>query len=186
MQPMPPAPPTGPGAPPPACSSAGDAAQAQATPGLAAGAAVLPLRLGPGLDIRPHLEALAATPGGPAGFVLCGIGSVLAPCIRFADAAEGMVLPGPWEVVSLAGTLTADGAHLHVVVADAQGRVVGGHLCAGTRVRTTLELLIAPTPGWHLGRAWDAATGYAELTVQRAGPSAPGPGPATAAPPDSP
>ncbi len=123
-----------------------------------------PLRLPPGVDLREQLEALAQDDPEFCGFILCGIGSLESPVLRFADQAEGVVLAGPQEVISLAGSVTRDGAHLHLVVADAEGRTVGGHLCHGSRVRTTMELLLAGPEGWQLGRERDAATGHLELT----------------------
>jgi uncharacterized protein len=83
------------------------------------------------------------------------------------------VLAGPQEVILLAGSLSRDGAHLHLVVADAEGRTMGGHLCHGSRVRTTMELLLARTEGWHLGRERDPATGHLELRVSPSPPRHP-------------
>ncbi len=102
---------------------------------------------------------------GLSGFVVCGIGSLESPVIRFADQAAGVVLAGVREVIMLTGSLCGEGAHLHVLVADAQGRTLGGHLCHGSRVRTTMELLLLCPVGWQLGRERDAATGHLELTI---------------------
>lgn len=124
-----------------------------------------PLRLPPGADLRRALEELARVDG--AAFVLAGIGSLNNPRLRLAEAASEMVLDGPWELLTLSGTLTPDGAHLHATVADAGGVVRGGHLAYGNEVRTTAELLLAPLDGWELGRAFDAQTGYDELVVRR-------------------
>ena len=55
---------------------------------------------------------------------------------------------------------------LHASVADAQGRVLGGHLLPGNVVRTTVELLLAWSPEWALGRTPDTQTGFTELQVQ--------------------
>ena len=84
---------------------------------------------------------------------------------------------GPWmrstapSAIS-GGSVSADGAHLHLSVADAMGRVTGGHLAYGSTVRTTAELLLALLPGWQFGRAIDPATGYAELVPRRSSESA--------------
>lgn len=46
-------------------------------------------------------------------------------------------------------------AHLHITVADSSGRVLGGHLCAGSLVRTTAELVIARRVSSRSGgRCW--------------------------------
>ena len=119
-----------------------------------------PLRLLPGDDLRATLEALGST-----GFVVAGIGSLVRAQIRFADDAGPTAVDGPLEILTLCGSLTPDGAHLHASLSDAAGRVLGGHVCAGCEVRTTAELLIAPLPPGALGRAFDPATGYPELVI---------------------
>ena len=127
-----------------------------------------PIRLCPGDDLRTAIQALAAEGVGGSAFVVAGIGSLTAAQLRFAGKAQGTLVPGPLEIVALSGTATPDGAHLHMAVSDAQGRVWGGHVLAGCDVRTTAELLLADLPGWRLGRENDPATGYAELRVRRA------------------
>jgi hypothetical protein len=42
---------------------------------------------------------------------------------------------------------------------------MGGHLCSGSLVRTTAELVIGLLPEWRFWRALDPATGYAELRI---------------------
>lgn len=117
------------------------------------------LRLNPGDDLRAALGALT-------GFVVAGIGSLTQAELRFAGEPGPTRIDGPLEILTLSGSLTPAGAHLHASVSDASGRVRGGHVCAGCIVRTTAELLIAPLPPGSLGREFDAATGYAELAVQ--------------------
>ena len=73
------------------------------------------------------------------------------------------------EILSLAGTLAPDGAHLHIAVANSTGTVAGGHLSCGTLVRTTAELVVALLPGWVFQRVLDPATGYPELHVRLLG-----------------
>ncbi|MFG6431988.1 PPC domain-containing DNA-binding protein [Roseateles sp. LYH14W] len=117
-----------------------------------------PLRLHPGDDLRAALGTFT-------GFVIAGIGSLVQAELRFAGEPGPTHIDGPLEVLTLSGSLTPAGAHLHVSVSDASGRVLGGHVCAGCIVRTTAELLIAPLPPGSLGREFDAATGYTELAV---------------------
>lgn len=125
-----------------------------------------PLRLDPGCDLRAALEA-TATGATPSAFVVCGIGSLAGARLRLAGHTEDTVFEGPFEILSLSGSLTPQGAHLHMTVADAQGRVVGGHVTHGNTVRTTAEVLLAPLPPhWQLGREHDPRTGYRELVVR--------------------
>jgi len=128
-----------------------------------------PLRLLPGDDLRGALEAAVAAQGCTAAFVLAGIGSLAQTRLRLAGAEAPHVLDGDVEILSLSGSIAANGAHLHMSVADADGRVLGGHVAPGCRVRTTAELLLALLPDDHFIRDLDPATGYAELVVPRAG-----------------
>jgi uncharacterized protein len=121
------------------------------------------VRLQPGDDLRVSLEKL----GVKAGCVVSGIGSLHRAVLRFAAVEEGTVIEGPLEVVSLAGTLSVDGVHLHASVSDAKGRVWGGHLMHGCVVRTTAEVIVGLLEGWELRREQDAATGFHELVARR-------------------
>jgi predicted DNA-binding protein with PD1-like motif len=132
---------------------------------------VLPMRLAPGADLRGVLEtALTDTKRG-AGFVVCGIGSLSVARLRLAGAHNPLLLEGDMEILTLAGSLSLNGAHLHMSVADADGRVWGGHVLAGCIVRTTAELMLALLPECHFRREVDPATGYAELVVSPAADS---------------
>lgn len=122
----------------------------------------LPLRLAPGDDLRTVLEGAC---GGQAAFVLQGIGSLSRVRLRYAGRADAVELDGDLEILTLAGTVAEHGAHLHISVADADGRVYGGHLMAGSVVRTTAEVLLALLPDHRFIREHDAATGYAELRI---------------------
>jgi hypothetical protein len=112
------------------------------------------------------LQAVVQERGMSAAFVLAGIGSLSVAKLRLADAASGSEWPGPWEILTLSGSLSPDGAHLHMSIADAQGRVLGGHVMPGCIVRTTAEVLIAELPGWRFRRVADVGTGYAELHIE--------------------
>jgi predicted DNA-binding protein with PD1-like motif len=119
------------------------------------------LRLHPGDDLRGALEAAGRT-----GFVVAGIGSLTRAQLRFAGEPGPTRIEGPLEILTLSGSLTPAGAHLHASLSDASGRVLGGHVCAGCEVRTTAELLVAPLPAGSLSREFDAATGHAELVIR--------------------
>ena len=128
-----------------------------------------PLRLLPGDDLRGAIEAAVAAQGCTAAFVLAGIGSLAQTRLRLAGAEAPHVLDGDVEILSLSGSIAANGAHLHMSVADADGRVLGGHVAPGCRVRTTAELLIALLPDDHFTRELDPTTGHTELVAHRAG-----------------
>jgi predicted DNA-binding protein with PD1-like motif len=80
-----------------------------------------------------------------------------------------------FEIVSMEGTLSLDGCHVHIAISDRSGAVIGGHLVGGCIVRTTAEIVLAEVGSHDFRREHDAMTGFAELVVRpRAHQSAPG------------
>ena len=132
----------------------------------AEGLATFPVRLEPGDDLRRTLEELAVSRGWQAAFVIAGIGSLRPAAIRLAGADETQVIDRDVELLTLAGSLSPAGAHLHLSIADDTGRVTGGHVAYGCRVRTTAELLIVLLPDWRFARDADPRTGFPELKIQ--------------------
>lgn len=128
----------------------------------------IPIRLRPQQDLRSALQALLAEQQLDAAFVLQGIGSLSVARIRFAGMSEATELTGDLEILTLAGSLSPDGAHLHITVSDAEGRVIGGHVAAGCIVRTTAEILIAALPDYRFRRAPDVDSGWDELAIHPA------------------
>jgi uncharacterized protein len=125
-----------------------------------------PLRLAPGDDLRLTLQHTLAQLGVRAAFVLQGIGSLSVAQLRFAGADDATELRDDLEILTLAGSMSADGAHLHMSVADSHGRVLGGHVAAGCIVRTTAELLLALLPEHRFTREHDEGTGFPELVIR--------------------
>ncbi len=68
----------------------------------------------------------------------------------------------PMEITSCLGNISLkDGeifVHAHVTLADREGRVMGGHLCAGTIIFAA-ECRIAEFKGESLKRGYDETTG---------------------------
>ena len=128
---------------------------------------LLPIRLSPGQDLRHAIEAAVAAQGCSAAYVLSGMGSLQDALLRLAGAEHPVCVPGPSELLTLAGSVSPDGAHLHATLADARGQVIGGHVPPGCTVRTTAELLLALMRDWQFFRRPDPATGFAELVTQR-------------------
>ena len=126
----------------------------------------LPLRLNPGDDLRAALAGALAAHGGAAAFVVSGIGSLREARLRFAGRDDVHHAVGDLEILTLAGTLGAGGSHLHASLADADGRVFGGHVAPGCIVRTTAEVLLAVLDDVSFAREPDAATGHAELVIR--------------------
>jgi predicted DNA-binding protein with PD1-like motif len=132
----------------------------------------LPLRLAPGDDLRASVEAALAmaarSAAAPprAAYLLQGIGSLSVARLRYAGRDQQTELRGDLEILTVAGSVAPDGAHLHMSVSDAEGRVYGGHVASGCIVRTTAELLLALLPGYEFAREHDPATGFSELAVR--------------------
>jgi predicted DNA-binding protein with PD1-like motif len=124
-----------------------------------------PVRLFPGDDLRGALEDTLRALDLEAAFVLQGIGSLSVAQLRFAGAEQATELRGDLEILTLAGSISPNGAHLHMSVSDARGQVHGGHVTPGCTVRTTAEILLALLPEHRFTREPDAATGYLELFV---------------------
>ena len=129
----------------------------------------LPLRLLPGADLRAALETELAAHSQRAAVVISGIGSLSGARVRLAGASEPDNLRGDLEILTLAGTVGGNGSHLHISVADCEGRVIGGHVAHGCIVRTTAEVVLLLLPDWSFNRALDPATGFAELVISRRG-----------------
>jgi predicted DNA-binding protein with PD1-like motif len=126
----------------------------------------LPLRLNPGDDLRAALDAALPALGAEAAFVLSGIGSLREARLRFAGREQPQQVVGDLEILTLSGTLGLGGSHLHASLADADGRVFGGHVAPGCIVRTTAEILLAVLADVSFTREPDPATGYAELAIR--------------------
>ncbi len=140
--------------------------------GEATGLRVLALRLPPGRDLKRELVAFAAAHHVRAGFILSAVGSLRKAEIRLADQPQATTYDGKFEIVSLTGTLSPDGAHLHLAISDPSGRTLGGHLTEGCTVYTTAEVVIGDAAGLGFSRAPDPQTGYKELVVRPASPPA--------------
>jgi len=125
----------------------------------------LPLRLQPNSDLRRVLEASLDLRRHDAAFVMAGIGSLSRARLRLAGKEQPEVLDGNLEILTLAGSISRDGAHLHMSVADDKGHVIGGHVGYDCMVRTTAEVLLVLLPEWSFTREQDPMTGFAELVI---------------------
>ena len=128
------------------------------------------VRLTPGIDLNAALERLTREFGLCAGCILTCVGGLSAARLRMPGAVgEAEVFKAfdePMEIVSLSGTLSPDGVHVHISLARRDGAVVGGHLVDGCIVNTTVELAISELEDVEFRRPLDPVTGYDELSVQ--------------------
>lgn len=124
-------------------------------------------RLKPGVDFQGELKRIAAEHHLKAGVVVSAVGSFKTASLRFAGANEATTITGPLEVVSVTGTISDKGMHVHLSVSDANGKTIGGHLMPGCKVFTTIELVIFDLSNeWSFERKTDEHTTYLELDPQ--------------------
>lgn len=123
-------------------------------------------RLNPGADLRRELEAYTKSNRLSAAVIVSAVGSLTKATLRLAEEPNPTNFDGPFEIVSLVGTLSPDGPHLHIAIADKTGRTIGGHLLDGCTIRTTAEIAIAVPSGLRFERKLDPQTGYRELSIQ--------------------
>ena len=129
------------------------------------------LRLQPGDDMVQSLNNFVKQENLKSAFILTCVGSLKQAIVRLANADrnrkdEFISVNEPVEIVSLVGTLSLSGMHLHVSLADGKGKVIGGHLMANNSVvHTTVEIVIGSCAEINFGREFDPKTGYKELAV---------------------
>lgn len=123
-------------------------------------------RLMPEADLKQSLIDYCIEHQIDAACVISCVGSLRCANIRFADSAEGAAFDEKLEIVSLVGTLSQHGCHLHIAVANRQGRVMGGHLLQGAHIYTTAEVVLGIIPAIIFTREYDGLTGYKELQVK--------------------
>lgn len=126
----------------------------------------LALRLTPGRDLKLSLDDLVIQHGLDAACILTCVGSLTQANLRLAGRSHPTLYQGRFEIVSLVGTLSRHGLHLHMAIADDQGQVIGGHVMPGCLVYTTAELVIGVLEGVTFWREQDAETGFRELRVE--------------------
>ena len=100
-------------------------------------------RLKPGRDLFEEIEQFIAEHKIEAGCILCSVGSLTHAAIRLADQDAHSEYVGPFEIVSLTGTVSTNGSHLHISISDGDGRTIGGHLVTGCKIYTTAEIVVA-------------------------------------------
>ena len=126
---------------------------------------VFALRLKPNTDLKASLKNFVNLNNIKAGYIITTVGSLKQATIRFANQTNSQVFNEKFEIVSLSGTLAASGIHVHMAIADQQGKVIGGHLDYGCIIYTTAEIVIGESLDFVLIRNVDQATGFKELEI---------------------
>lgn len=102
-----------------------------------------------------------------AGWIMTCVGSLTQTVIRYANQSGTDSLSGHFEIVSLTGTVSVDGNHIHIAVSDSTGKTIGGHLMPGNIVYTTAEIVIGETKDLSFIREKDGTTPWPELQVRK-------------------
>jgi len=123
-------------------------------------------RLKPGEDLKAGIEKIVKADNIEAGWIATCVGSLTHYNIRFANKPDGTTGEGHFEIVSLAGTVSVYGSHLHLSISDSTGKIIGGHLLEGCNVYTTAEIVITATDKYSFTREKDGTTLWEELQVK--------------------
>ena len=99
-------------------------------------------RLSPGQDLYNSIEMFVREMNIEAGCVLSGVGSLTHLNLRFANQETHNEDSGHFEIVSITGTVSTHGSHLHISVSDGEGKTIGGHLLPGCTIYTTAEIVL--------------------------------------------
>ena len=127
---------------------------------------VYPIRLKPGEDLKNSIEKLVVDNNIKAGWVSTCAGSLTDYAIRFANQPGISRFSGYFEIVSLTGTVSINGLHLHISISDSTGKTIGGHLCAGCIIYTTAEIVLCSSNNFIFKREKDGTTPWNELQIE--------------------
>jgi predicted DNA-binding protein with PD1-like motif len=105
-----------------------------------------------------------------AGGIATCVGSLTRARLRYANQQnyDTLVDKGEhFEIVSLVGTVSTSDYHLHLAVANEDGKMFGGHAGPGNRIYTTAEIIIIEGTDWSFRRVPDEKTTFRELSPVR-------------------
>ncbi len=123
-------------------------------------------RLLPDDDLRISIQRFVTEKNIKAGWIASCVGSLNEYSIRFANEHEAMQGRGYFEILSLSGTVSNNGSHLHICISDNAGKVTGGHLMEGCKIYTTAEIVLIESGKYIFTREKDGSTPWNELHVQ--------------------
>jgi hypothetical protein len=127
---------------------------------------IFAIRLKPNEDLKKCLRSFVKENNIQAGFILTAVGSLKQATLRFANQNYAQVFKDVFEIVSLVGTLSTQGIHLHISLSNRHGTTMGGHLVEGCIIYTTAEIVIGISEEFIFLRTLDEQTGYTELEIK--------------------
>lgn len=123
------------------------------------------LRLTPALDLKLELIRFCNKNKIKAACILSAVGSLQKANLRLANSNSTYTEEKNFEIVSATGTLSENGCHVHISIADSEGKVLGGHLLEKNLIYTTCELVILEIPNTEFKRELDPTTTFDELKI---------------------
>lgn len=123
-------------------------------------------RLHRGQDLKIELEKYVEENNIKAGVIVSCVGCLYEAVIRNAGGVESIKLNKKLEIVSVTGTFSQNGCHIHISVSDEDLKTYGGHLKDGCLVNTTAEIVILELEDYTFTREMDENTGYEELVIK--------------------
>ena len=125
-------------------------------------------RVLPHQDLKQSIQEFATASNIKAGAIISAVGSLEEINIRYANRSAGNVQHGHFEIISLVGTISTEGSHLHLSVSTEDGQTIGGHLLDGNLIYTTAEIVLAAMPDFEFYREHDPTYNFRELVIKRA------------------
>ena len=124
-------------------------------------------RLKAGQDLFDSISLFIRDNHIQAGCILSGVGSLRRAVLRFANQESYSESEGYFEIVSITGTVSIHGSHLHLSISGEDGKTIGGHLDSGCKIYTTAEIVIAVFDDVVYKREFAEDSGYEELVVYK-------------------
>ena len=123
------------------------------------------MRLLPNDDLKESIIGFVKENNINAGYIASCGGSLKHAGLRLADE-QTKEFNGPFEILSLSGTVSVNGCHLHISLGDKRGHGIGGHLKENCLIKTTAEIVIMELEDVKFDRILDRSTGYKELVIR--------------------
>lgn len=117
--------------------------------------------------MKNEIEMYAKAHGIKAVWIASCAGSLTSYNIRFANQPTGSTGKGHFEIVSLSGTVSINGTHIHISVSDSTGKTIGGHLLDSNIVYTTAEIVLQEDDNFVFTREKDGTTPWEELQIKK-------------------
>lgn len=125
-------------------------------------------RLKPRQDLFDSIEDFVKQNNIEAGCVLSSVGSLTHATLRLANRGYYNDYDGHFEIVSMTGTVSIHGSHIHVAISDGDGVTIGGHLVSGCKIYTTAEIVLLELEDVIYKRElFENDSGYEELVIYK-------------------